>query len=75
MDCNGMAKIDLGKVYNPTEAKIEPYGSHKLKVALRISTSTQNLLTNYFTSKDAKSLNDGIHGDRSFWERYNYIKE
>ncbi|MBF0430627.1 MAG: hypothetical protein HQK83_05075 [Fibrobacteria bacterium] len=72
---SGISKIDLGKVYNPTETKIEAFGSHKLKMSLPISSATQSLLTNYCSSRDAKKINDHIHGDKSFWERYNYLKD
>ncbi len=75
LDSSGIAKIDLGKIFNPTDAKIEPFASHKFRIAQPISSRTQHLMTNYCSSKDAKSLNDGLHGNKSFWERYNYLKE
>ncbi|MFC1586560.1 glycoside hydrolase family 2 protein, partial [Fibrobacterota bacterium] len=75
IDSNGIGKIDLGKVFNPTEAKIAPFESHKMKLAAPISTGTQNLLTNYCSTKDARSINDKIHGNKSFWEQYNYLKD
>jgi hypothetical protein len=75
LDSNGLGKIDLGKVFNPTDAKIEPFESHKLRTTIPVSTRTQNLLTNYCSSKDAKSVNDRLHGNKSFWERYNYLKD
>ncbi len=75
LDSMGKGKIDLGKVYDPTEGKIDSYESHKIKVPYPISTRTQNLLVNYCTSQDAKNINDGLMGAKSFWERYNYLKE
>jgi hypothetical protein len=32
------------------------------------------MLSNYCTSKDGKAVSDGIHGNKSYWERYNYLK-
>jgi hypothetical protein len=74
LDSNGNDKIDLGKVYDPTETKIDPFESHKLHMALPLRSASKRLLSSYGSSKDAKAVNDGIHGGKSFWERYNYLK-
>jgi len=75
MDSNGIGKIDLGKVYDPTGQKIDPYESHRLRLAIPLPIATQTLLGHYCSSKDAKAVNDHIHGNKSFWERYNYLKD
>ena len=33
------------------------------------------MLASYCSSKDGKAIADGIHGSKSFWERYNYLKD
>ncbi len=75
LDSMGVGKIDIGKVYNPTETKIETFESHSLKMAAPLPVKTQYLMANYCTSKEAKTLNDNKHGGKSFWERYNYLKD
>jgi beta-galactosidase len=75
MDSLGGGKIDLGKVYEPLAAQISPFESHKLKIGYPVSVKTYTLLSNYCSSKDGKAVMDGIHGSKSFWERYNYLKD
>ncbi len=75
MDSLGGGKIDLGKVYEPLAAQINPFESHKLKIGFPVSVKTYTLLSSYCSSKDGKSVMDGIHGSKSFWERYNYLKD
>ncbi len=75
MDSLGGGKIDLGKVYEPIAAQINPFESHKLKMGFPVSSRTHNLLANYCSSKDSKAVMDGVHGSKSFWERYNYLKD
>src|SRR5690606_17470454 len=48
---------------------------HKLRLGYPLSRRGYAMLTNYCTSRDAKSVNDGIHGNKSYWERYNYLKD
>ncbi len=75
MDSQGGGKIDLGKVYEPIAATISPFESHKLRIGFPVSVKTYSLLANYCSSKDGKAVSDGIHGSKSFWERYNYLKD
>src|SRR5690606_28494845 len=75
MDSMGGGKIDLGKVYEPLAANIGPFESHKLKIGFPVSVKTYSLLSSYCSSKDGKAVADGIHGSKSFWERYNYLKD
>lgn len=75
MDSQGGGKIDLGKVYEPIAAAIGPFESHKLKLGFPVSVKTYSLLASYCSSKDGKAVADGIHGSKSFWERYNYLKD
>ena len=75
MDSLGGGKIDLGKVYEPLAAQINPFESHKLKIGYPVSVKTYTLLSNYCSCKDGKAVMDGIHGSKSFWERYNYLKD
>jgi beta-galactosidase len=75
MDSLAGGKIDLGKVYEPLAAQINPFESHKLKIGFPVSVKSYNLLACYCSSKDGKAVMDGIHGSKSFWERYNYLKD
>lgn len=75
MDSLGGGKIDLGKVYEPLAAQISPFESHKLKIGYPVSVKSYTLLSSYCSSKDGKAVMDGIHGSKSFWERYNYLKD
>lgn len=75
MDSQGGGKIDLGKVYEPIAANIGPFESHKLKLGFPVSVKTYSMLSSYCSSKDGKAIADGIHGSKSFWERYNYLKD
>jgi beta-galactosidase len=75
MDSQGGGKIDLGKVYEPIAATISPFESHRLKIGYPVSVKTYTLLSAYCSSKDGKAVADGIHGSKSFWERYNYLKD
>ncbi|HLP42040.1 MAG TPA: glycoside hydrolase family 2 TIM barrel-domain containing protein, partial [Fibrobacteria bacterium] len=75
MDSLGAGKVDLGKVYEPIAANIGPFESHKLRIGYPVSVRTYSMLAGYCSSKDGKLLADGIHGSRSFWERYNYLKD
>lgn len=75
MDSQGGGKIDLGKVYEPIAASISPFESHRLKIGFPVSLRTYSMLSNYCTSRDGKTVMDGIHGSKSFWERYNYLKD
>jgi hypothetical protein len=75
IDSLGGGKIDLGKVYEPIAAAINPFESHKLKIGFPVSLKTYSMLANYCSSKDGKAVADGIHGSKSYWERYNYLKD
>lgn len=75
LDNQGGGKIDLGKVYEPVTAQIVPFEGHKLRLGYPLSGRGYSMLTNYCTSKDGKSVADGIHGNKSYWERYNYLKD
>jgi beta-galactosidase len=75
MDSMGGGKIDLGKVYEPIAATISPFESHRLKIGFPVSVKTYSMLASYCSSKDGKAVADGIHGSKSFWERYNYLKD
>ncbi len=75
MDSLGGGKIDLGKVYEPIAAAISPFESHRLKIGFPVSLRTYSMLASYCSSKDGKTVTDGIHGSKSFWERYNYLKD
>jgi hypothetical protein len=75
MDSQGGGKIDLGKVYEPIAATIGPFESHKLRIGFPVSVRTYSMLASYCSSKDGKAVADGIHGSKSFWERYNYLKD
>jgi beta-galactosidase len=75
LDNQGGGKIDLGKVYEPVTAQIVPFEGHKLRLGYPLSRRGYAMLSNYCTSKDGKVVSDGIHGNKSYWERYNYLKD
>jgi hypothetical protein len=75
MDNQGGGKIDLGKVYEPVTAQIAPFEGHKLRLGYPLSRRGYAMLSNYCTSKDGKVVADGVHGNKSYWERYNYLKD
>ncbi len=75
LDSNGGGKIDIGKVYEPTLQQIGPSEWHKLRITFPLALKTFGMLSTYCSSKDGKSVADGIHGNKSFWERYNYLKD
>lgn len=75
LDSAGSGKIDLGKVFVPSAATISPFESHRFRLAFPVSVRTFSMLAAYCSSKDGKSVSDGMHGSRSFWERYNYLKD
>ncbi len=75
LDNQGGGKIDLGKVYEPVTAQIVPFEGHKLRLGYPLSRRGYAMISNYCTSKDGKSLADGLHGNKSYWERYNYLKD
>jgi hypothetical protein len=75
LDNQGGGKIDLGKVYEPATAQIVPFEGHKLRLGYPLSRRGYTMVSNYCTSKDGKVLADGIHGNKSYWERYNYLKD
>ena len=75
LDNQGGGKIDLGKVYEPVTAQIVPFEGHKIRPGYPLTRRGYAMLSDYCTSRDAKSVNDGIHGNKSYWERYNYLKD
>lgn len=75
LDNQGGGKIDLGKAYEPVAAQIVPFEGHKLRLGYPLSRRGYSMLSNYCTSKDGKSVADGVHGNKSYWERYNYMKD
>jgi hypothetical protein len=75
LDNHGGGKIDLGKVYEPVTAQISAFEGHKLRLGYPLSRKGYAMLSNYCTSKDSKLVADGIHGNKSYWERYNYLKD
>ncbi len=75
LDANGGGKIDIGKVYEPSLQQIGPSEWHKLKITFPLAQKTFGMIASYCSSKDGKSVADGIHGNKSFWERYNYLKD
>lgn len=75
LDNQGGGKIDLGKVYEPVTAQIVPFEGHKLRLGYPLSRRGYAMLSNYCTSKDGKTIADGLHGNKSYWERYNYLKD
>jgi len=75
LDNQGGGKIDLGKVYEPVTAQIVPFEGHKLRLGYPLSRRGYTMVSGYCTSKDGKALADGIHGNKSYWERYNYLKD
>ncbi len=75
MDNMGGGKIDLGKAFQPSAQAISPFESHRLKIGFPVSVRTFSMLASYCTSKDGKTIADGVHGSKSFWERYNYLKD
>ena len=75
LDSQGGGKIDLGKIYEPITSQISPFESHKFRLGYPVSQRTYNMLANYCSSKESKLISDGIHGNKSFWERYNYLKD
>lgn len=75
LDSQGGGKIDLGKAYEPIAAAINPFESHRLKIGFPVSLKTYAMLANYCSSKDGKAVADGLHGSKSYWERYNYLKD
>ncbi len=75
IDSMGGGKIDLGKAYEPIAATINPFESHRLKIGFPVSVRTYSMLSAYCSSKDGKAVMDGMHGSKSYWERYNYLKD
>ncbi len=75
LDGQGGGKIDLGKVYEPLVAQISPFEGHKLRLGYPVSQRTYAMVSGYCSSKEGKAIADGIHGNKSFWERYNYLKD
>ncbi len=75
VDAQGGGKIDQGKVWEPLQQQINPYESHKAHLAYPLAQRSFAMLQSYLTSRDAKSIADGVHGNKSFWERYNYLKD
>ncbi len=75
LDNQGGGKVDLGKVYEPVSAQIVPFEGHKIRLGYPLAQRSYAMMTSYCTSKDGKAVSDGIHGNKSFWERYSYLKE
>ncbi len=75
LDGQGGGKIDLGKVYEPLAAQISPFEGHKIHAGYPVAQRTYSMLSNYCSSKEGKTITDGIHGNKSYWERYNYLKD
>ncbi len=75
LDAQGGGKIDVGKVYEPLLAQISPFEGHKLRLGYPVSSKTFTMLGAYCSSKEGKAIADGVHGNKSFWERYNYLKD
>jgi hypothetical protein len=75
LDNQGGGKIDLGKVYEPVTAQIVPFEGHKLRLGYPLSRRGYSMVSGYCSSKDGKTLADGVHGNKSYWERYNYLKD
>jgi len=75
LDGHGGGKIDLGKVFEPMAAQIAPFEGHKTRLSYPISQRTYAMLSGYCSSKEGRAIADGIHGNKSFWERYNYLKD
>jgi len=75
IDAMGGGKIDQGKVWEPLQQQISPYESHKTHLTYPFPQRSFLMLQNYLTSKDAKQVFDGVHGNKSFWDRYNYLKD
>jgi beta-galactosidase len=75
VDAQGGGKIDQGKVWEPLLQQISPYESHKAHLTYPLPQRSFAMLQSYLTSRDAKSIADGVHGNKSFWERYNYLKD
>jgi hypothetical protein len=75
LDNQGGGKVDLGKAYEPVSAQIVPFEGHKLRLGYPLSRRGYTMLSNYCTSKDGKTVADGVHGNKSYWERYNYLKD
>ncbi len=75
LDALGGGKIDLGKVYEPLAAQISPFEGHKIRLNYPVAQRTYAMLSGYCSSKEGKAIADGIHGNKSFWERYNYLKD
>ncbi len=75
LDSQGGGKIDLGKVYEPLATQISPFEGHKMRLGYPVAQRTYSMLSGYCSSKEGKTLADGIHGNKSYWERYNYLKD
>ncbi len=74
LDSNNAEEIDKGKIYSPTDMEIYQFESHRFYLAFPLRTKTENFLRYYCSYKDSKEVKDGVHGRKSFWEKYNYIK-
>ena len=75
LDAQGGGKIDLGKVYEPMPAQISPFEGHKIRLGYPMAQRSYAMISNYCSSKEGKVITDGIHGNKSYWERYNYLKD
>jgi hypothetical protein len=75
LDNHGGGKIDLGKIYEPVAAQIVPFEGHKARLGYPLAQRSFSMLSNYCSSKEGKAVSDGIHGNKSYWERYSYLKE
>ncbi len=75
LDNHGGGKVDLGKIYEPISAQIVPFEGHKIRLGYPVAARSYSMVQNYCSSKVSKSVSDGVHGNRSFWERYSYLKD
>jgi hypothetical protein len=75
LDNQGGGKVDLGKIYEPVSAQIVPFEGHKIRLGYPLAARSYAMVSNYCSSKVSKSVADGVHGNKSFWERYSYLKD
>ena len=74
LDSNDAEQIDRGRIFSPIDMKVNQFESHRFYIAFPIRTKTENFLIDYGSHKNGSDIKDDIHGRKSFWEKYNYIK-